>query len=147
MAVPVERQLAHGDVVAAHIVAQERLAALADPFHGPAELACGIEHQHLLGVERVLGAEPAADVADHDADLRLGQAEHVSREIVANAVRHLGRGIKRETAGAAIPETESAPRLHRADHHAIIDKLDPRHLLRAGEGGVDGDLVTGLPRK
>ena len=52
----------HGEI-AALIVAEERLAALAGPFHRPPEPPRRPGHQRELGIERVAGAEIAADVA------------------------------------------------------------------------------------
>ena len=63
LAVPVERQLGIGDAVAAMLVGEEHLAALAAPFHRAAELARGPERQAMLGILPALDAEAAADVA------------------------------------------------------------------------------------
>src|SRR6185437_5830981 len=112
LAVRIERQLGIGDDVAAMLVGEERLAALAAPFDRPAELARRPERQAMLDILPALGAEAAADIAGDDANPGVGNLEHRAGEHVAHAMGVLHIGIKREALLVRIVETERAARLH-----------------------------------
>src|ERR1700730_4247870 len=64
----IERHLGMRDIVAALIIGEERLAALADPAPWTAEPPSRPQHEDIFGVDGVLEAEAAADIADEDAD-------------------------------------------------------------------------------
>ena len=69
--VGVERELGGGDVVAAHRVGEEALAALGGPLHRPAQRPGGVGRHRVLGIEERLHPEAAADVGrDHPHLLR-----------------------------------------------------------------------------
>ncbi len=144
-ALGVEGELAEAHVVAAHVVAEERLAALAHPLDGTAELARRPQHQHMLRIERVLGTEAAADVADDDADPVVGQVEHRMGEIMLQPVRHLRHGVERQPSAGGIVEAEGAARFHRRDHDAVVDHLEARHAGRAGKARLGAGPVAAFP--
>ena len=62
-AVGVEREFGRHGEIAAHIVADEGLVAVARPFHRPADAARAPDHQREFGKEAVARAEIAADLA------------------------------------------------------------------------------------
>ena len=97
-AVLVERQLTLPDVVAAVRVRQERLAPLARPPDGAAELAGGVADQDLLGIQEQLHAEAAAHVGGHDADAVLVDVEDGLGEHRLDAPAALRVGVEREAA-------------------------------------------------
>ena len=69
------------DLVAVVAAGDEILAAPGDPLHRPARLERRRGDQHLLGIDRALGAEAAADVGHHHADLLRGQLEDGGQRI------------------------------------------------------------------
>ena len=141
LAVQGELGLAH--VVPCVLVRGDRLAALAHPLHGAAELPRRPEHEPMLGVLPALRPEGAPDVARDDADPVLGDLEDVGRQRAADAVRVLDVGVERVPVLAGVVHPERAPRLHvlgvhAGDHVAAAD--DPRGPI---EGGVGRRLVAG----
>ena len=70
IALGIQRQARARDVVAALRGGDEILGALADPFHRAAEMARRPEQHHPFRVQRVLHAEPAADIGAGDAHAR-----------------------------------------------------------------------------
>ncbi len=69
LSVVIERDFRLADVVAPVGVGEKRVAAIADPFHRPADLFCREQHQRLLRISDQLHTEAAADVVGHHADL------------------------------------------------------------------------------
>ena len=61
-ALRVERQRRFGDVVARLMVGEEDLAAAGDPFDRTADPLCRPRDQHMLGIDKILGAKAAADI-------------------------------------------------------------------------------------
>ena len=59
-----------------------------DPSHRSTHAAGQLAHSSILGIQRSLGAEAAADIADVQAHCALGQAQR-GREAAAVQVRHL----------------------------------------------------------
>ena len=125
-AVGVHAQLGVDGDVAAVVVGEEAFPALRDPAHRAAELARGIEHEHVLGIGAALHAERAADILGHDADL-IGRHLQQIGERAPQAVRALVRGMQHETAGL-IDAAERAARLER-------ERRNPRDVR-----GEPGDM-------
>ena len=134
-------------------------AASRDPLHRPARLDGGRRHQHLLGIDRALGAEAAAHVGHHHADLLRGHLEHGGQRI-AEGIRILGGGPDGERARVRVAIGEGTARLEgRAGNARVPDPLAHHHValgppllhvaeVRAhGQGGVVGPFVDrGLRR-
>ena len=142
--VGVEGDLGRGDVVAAHRVGEEALAALAGPLHRPPQRAGGEARHGVLGVEERLHPEPAADVGrDHPHLLR--RQPEVRRQDVAVAPAALGAGVDRELAVAGVPLGDAGARLHRVADHPVVDQLELDDPGGLGEGGLHRRLVAVVP--
>ena len=81
----IERQRRLRHVVARLVVGEKDLAARGDPFHRPADPPCRPQHQRVLGVGKILGAEAAADIGRDEAHRGRRHAER-ARRVVAVAV-------------------------------------------------------------
>ena len=121
--VPVQAQLGVEGDVAAMVVGKEAFPALRDPAHRAAELARGIEHEHVLGVGATLHAERATDILGNDADL-IGRHLQQIGERAFQYVRALVGGMQHETAGL-IDTAERAPRLERERGNARDMRGEP----------------------
>ena len=77
-------------VVAPMRVGKERLAAVADPFHRPADALRRPQRHHLFGIDEDLGPEAAADVGRDHAQLMLGCHPHEGRDHEPRHMRVLG---------------------------------------------------------
>ena len=130
LALVIERELGFDDEIARLIVAQERFAALDDPFHRPAELFRRPGDQRKFRIDHAAGAEIAADVAHQDADLLRRHAEH-GGEIVFQADGAAVAGINRKATGRGVECGERAARLHRHAGDALHPGLEPRHMRGA----------------
>ena len=82
----IQGQLRLAHVVARVLVGRDRLAALARPLDGAAELSGRPQDEAVLRVLPALGPEAAPDVAGDDADLVLGDLEDVGRQRGPHAV-------------------------------------------------------------
>ncbi len=142
--VAVEGELGVRDAVARVLVREDRFAALAEPLHRPAELARRPQNEAVLDVLRPLDAEAAADVADDDADRRLGDAEDIGREHAARAVRILRARVQRVAALAFVEVPDRAARLHVLRVDAAHDVAPAHHVRRAREGGIARGAVAHL---
>ena len=143
LALVVERQLGFDGEIARLVVAQERLVALDDPFHRPAELLRRPGHQRELGVDHAAGAEIAADVLHQHADFFRRHVEH-GGEIVLQPHRAAVAGIDGVAAGLRIECRERRARLHRHAGDALHPGLEPGHVGGAGKGGVGRRRVAKL---
>jgi hypothetical protein len=132
------------DIVAPLVIGEEGLAALADPAHRAAEAAGGPQHEDIFGVDGVLEAEAAADIADEDADAILVEMEGAG-EMTADAMRHLRGSEQGEAAGHIVPFADGAAGFQRRHDDAAIDDIDARDALGFGEGGIGCRAVAGLP--
>jgi hypothetical protein len=135
-AVRVQRQFGGHRQIAGLVVAQKRFRSVAGPFHRPPDAASGPDHQGELGVERTAGAEISADVVHDHADIGFRHAKYRS-EIVARPHRSAGAGVQRVFAGQRIVFTDRGARLHRHAGDALHPGLEPHHMRRGGESGID----------
>ena len=99
LAVVVERHFGVGDVVAAVRVGQERLRAVAGPFHRPADLLRRPQADDLFRIDEDLRAEAAADIGRDHAQLVLGRHADEGRDDEPRDVRVL-RGVPEREAVA-----------------------------------------------
>ena len=141
----VECQFEPRHVVAAVGVGHEGVGALGGPFDRAAELLRRPQHQDVLGVQKQLHAEPAADVAGHHPDAVFRDMEDALGQQVAQEVRALGRAPQRVGVLAGIVFADGAARLHRIDDDAVVDKLDPDPVARLGHRPLDGGAVAQFP--
>ena len=135
-AVRVERQLGADVLVAAVIIAEQRLGARRDPFDRPADAARSPDDDRLLGIDIALHAKAAADIAGDDADAAFRHVQDLMRQGLADAVHVLRAGVERVAAGAGIIIGNAAARLHRDGGEAVVEEREPRDVMRPGEGGA-----------
>ena len=126
--VGVEGDLGIADVVAGVFVGQHGFAALAGPFHGPAQLARRPGNQAVFRVLPALGAKAAAHVIGDHADPMLRNLEDVFGQCVAHPMRVLHVGPDRVSLVAFVVAGQHAARLHvvridPADHIAAADHM------------------------
>ncbi len=133
-----------GDVVAAHRVGEEALAALGRPLDRPAQRPGGERRHRVLRIEERLHAEPAADVGRDHPHL-LGLQAEIGREHVAMAPAALGAGLHGELARGRVPLGDAGARLHGVADDPVVDELQLDHLGRLGERRLDGRLVAIVP--
>ena len=97
------------DLVAPVVGRRHVVRAGGDPLDRPAELARAPAGQHLLAVDLELGAEAAAHLGGHDADLLLAQA-HLDGEDHPRDVRDLRGAPHRQLALAPLGDACRAAR-------------------------------------
>ena len=73
--VTIERQFRLGAVAAALVIGEKNLAAAGDPFDRTADPLRRPRDQHVLGIDEILRAEPAADIGRDKAQPRRLDAE------------------------------------------------------------------------
>ncbi len=139
-AVLVHRHLGDGEVVASVGVAEEVLAALADPLHRSLEALGRDRRKRIFLVAEELGPEAAADVGRNYPHLVLGDSEHVLGDAVAHAVAALRPHGQRVAVGPGVVFGDDAARLHVVGDDPVVDDLDPRDPCGADEGRVRGAL-------
>ncbi len=144
-AVPVERQLGLGDVVAALGVGHERLRALRRPLDRAAELPRRPGDDDLLGVVEDLRAEAAADVGRHHAQLVLRDVEHEGAHQQPDDVRVLAGGVERVLVGAGVVLADGRARLHGVGDEALVDEVELRHVVSVPERRLGLLPVAPLP--
>jgi hypothetical protein len=134
----IERQRGGGALVARLHVAQTGLHAAGDPTHRAAEPARRPQHQHGLGIERVLGAEAAADVARDRAHAIAFDMEDVLRDRPPDGLRLAGGAIQREAVGRRIIGADVTARLDRVLDQARDGgrELDDVGRARERRGGA-----------
>ena len=149
MAVGIERELRlHGEV-AALVIAEERFRALARPLHRPRQLACRPAHQRKFRIERVAGAEIAADVARDHAHRGLRHAED-GRELALLPHHVAASGMQHVAASASVVDADRCARLHWHAGDALHLGVERDNMCRALEGrfsrrgvadvGIDADI-------
>ncbi len=126
-------------MVAAVVVGDEAPRALVGPLHRPAERARRVRERHVLGVDRGLHAEGAADVVGADPHLFRGHAEDFG-QLALHRKHALARRGEREAPARLVVGANRRARLHRRHHHARVADREPGHVRRAGEGR--GDLCS-----
>ena len=112
------------------------LAPVLLPFHRAPKLHGGGRDHRLLGVERRLGAEAAADERRDHADRFEVALEQVGERAAAE-VRRLRRRPHREHVGGGVVAGEHGAALERHGAAAMEEHLLLEHVRRAREGGVD----------
>ena len=146
VALLVGRELGVGDVVAAVRVGEEGLAALRGPLHRPAaDLLAGPEDDALLAVDEDLGAEAAAHVGRHHAQLVLGRHADEGRDDQPVDVRVLRRDVERVALHAGVVVADRGARLERVRRQAVVGEVDPGDVGGPGDRGVGRRLVADLP--
>jgi hypothetical protein len=150
----VERELGVDRLVAALVVGEERLAAVAGPFDRPADALRRPGDQAEFRKERVAGAEIAADVARRHPHLFLGHVQDGGE--LALLPHHAARaGVQEVAAGRRVVGADRRTRVERHAGHPVHQRVEPddvggarerRHGAgRVADVGVDahvGDVVV-----
>ncbi len=115
---------------------EEMLAPVLLPFHGTAELHRRCRNHRLLGVERRLGAEAAADERRDHAD-RFEIALEQIGERAAAEMRRLRRRPHGEHVGTSIVAREHRAAFERHGAAAMHEHLVLEHMRGVLEGRID----------
>ena len=122
------------DVLVPGLGAREQiLPAIADPFHRATQLPGERRDRDLLGIERALHAEPAADIGGDHPDAVRRDPEQLG-ERLADHARDLGRGPEREGARAGLPLGEARSILDGDGGMPMKAEAVSHHDRRAREG-------------
>ena len=114
---------------------EKMLAPVLLPFHRTPKLHGGGRNHRLLGVERRLGAEAAADERGDHADRFEIALEQVGERAAAE-VRRLGRRPHGEHVGCRVVVGEHGAALERHGAAAMEEHLLLEHVRGGGEGRV-----------
>ena len=132
-------------MIAAVRVGEERLGAVANPFHRPADALRRPQRHDFLGIDENLRAEAAADIGRDDAQLVLRRHADEGGDDQPRHVRIL-RGVpQRERAGAGIVIADRGARLDRVRHQAVVDDVELGDVLGRLERGIDRLGVAEMP--
>ena len=135
-----------GHAAAAHCAppvhgSREILLARGDPAHRPPQRAGRDGNHDVLGIDRGLHAERAADIRGHDPHAVRRQPQH-ARVVVARPVWRLGPCPDRQPLPARVPCGDGRAALQRCGRHARVPDRDLGGRRRAGE---DSCRITALP--
>ena len=139
----VEGELRADHQVAALIVGQERLGAVAGPLHRLADDLGRDADQGELGIERVARAVIAADVARDHPHL-VGRHRQRTGQRALHPDRAAGARVQREAPGGGVVMAGGGARLHRHAGAALYPGIELRGLRGLGEGGFGRRLVAGI---
>ena len=125
------------------------LAPVAEPLDRPAQSERDRGQADILGIERRLGAEPAADIRRRHPDAAARQRQDLGQR-VAQYARHLGGDAEVEQPRAPVVARHRAPGLQRQRRLAVHPEAPadadrrPRHRLvhRAAREAAGGDHVA-----
>ena len=143
MTVGIERQFRLHREIAALIVAQESFAALAGPLDRASQPPRRPAHQREFRIERVAGAEVAADVARRDTHRGLRHAED-DRELALLPHHIAAAGMQRVAAAAHIVDADRGARLHRYAGDALHLSVERNDMRSALECRLGGGRVTDI---
>ena len=132
-------------LIAAVIIRNKGLGAVAAPFHRIVERARGEGHRYGLGIHFAADAEAAAGVVRDDAHLVHRQFQQVLRKRRLQAPPALARRIDRERALRLVPQGGDHARLHRACDEPVVHEIDADALRRFGELRLHVGLVAIFP--
>ncbi len=112
------------------------LAPILDPFDRTAQAQRRERDEHVFGIQLATDSEPAPGMTFLQMD-RLGRAREDAREVIARAVRHLGRAIELEHVGRRVITRQRAARLQRHAGVPADGKLERHHMRGLAERRVD----------
>ena len=98
----------------------------------------------MLGIDEILGAEPAADIGRDEPHRRRRDAQRVGGA-VAGRMDALARDIGGVSAAVAHPRADHAARLDRIGDDPMIVELQLDDMRRSGERRVDRGGIAGPP--
>jgi hypothetical protein len=126
-------------------VGEKRLAAVGDPFDRPADFLRRPQAHHFFRVDEDFRAEAAADIGRDHPQLVLRRHADKSRDDQPRHVRILGGVPQGEAVAATIVFADRGARLHGVRHQAVVDEVEPGHVLRRFERRLDGFAVAEMP--
>ncbi|HEX4617447.1 MAG TPA: hypothetical protein VH230_16220 [Stellaceae bacterium] len=115
----VERQPSLRTAIAALRPADEFLAPLGDPLDRPPEPPRRPQDQHPFGIEKILHAEPAADIGCGQLNALGRQPEHRLGELIADAVDALSGQQQVEATGGRVIIADHAGPAHRVGVRSV----------------------------
>ena len=140
----VEREFGFSALAPALVVGQEGFGARGRPAHGTAQPPGRPEQQRIFRIVEILDAEAAAHILRDEAHPP-GLDAQARRHMVAVDVQVLAGKPQRIAAFLRVIEAGRAPRLHRVDDHAVVQKRDPDPVGGAGECCFHGLAVARPP--
>ena len=106
------------------------LAAVFDPFDRAAQPQAGGRNRDFLRIQHELGAEAAADIRRHDANVVLVEPQQPHQE-GAHLVGELGRRPQRQPVLVGVIDRDGAAAFHRMRAAAVLLEADARAMRRA----------------
>lgn len=106
-------------MVACLMVAEEALAAAGDPFDRTGDPPRRPRHQHVLGIDEILGPEATADIGSDKPHCGRSHTQCAS-SVVPCRMDALARDMSDILAAKSIPMANDAARLHWIDDDAVI---------------------------
>ena len=126
----IQREFRIGGQIARLIVAEERLAAFAGPFHRATDAPSGPGHQREFRIGRATCAEIATDIVHNHAHVIVRDTKHNGR-VVTRAHRAAGAGVQRVAPGRRIIFADRGAWLHRHTGDALHRGAEA-HDMRSG---------------
>lgn len=136
-----EREPCLGNDVAALIIGEKGLGAVAVPFHRAADAPCRPGHHHLLGIDVAQKSEGAADIVSAGAD-PLGRHAEAGRDGLLDAHRALAAGDDGVDVLVFVIAADRRARLHVCRCHALIAESLRNDEIGAGEGSCDRCVIA-----
>jgi hypothetical protein len=140
----VERKLGVDGEVAALIIAEESLAALAGPLDRPADPARRPDEEGIFGIEKVARAKVPAHVVADAAHLLRRDPENLGEIGPQLGDAAAASRVERVMTARGVIIGSCAARLHRHAGDALYPGIEPHNMRRARERGGGGRLVANL---
>ena len=141
----VEGELHVGLMVAPVRVGDEGFGPIRGPLDWPPDLSRRPQNRRFLLVDEDLGPESATYVGSDDVQLVFGCDLDEGGQHEAVDVRVLARQAQGVVAGRGVVASDRGPRLHRIRDEPVVDEVEARHVVGAGEGVVRRRAVADLP--
>src|SRR5438105_6244775 len=139
-ALGVERKLDLGGQIAALIVAEKCLAAIAGPFHRPLHAPRCPQHQGKFWKQRILRAEIAPDIEGDHADAFWFHPED-SRDLALLADHTAAARMQHITIALRLVVSDSGARLHRHAGDALDRSFEAHYVGGPGKSPLGLDTI------
>ena len=112
---------------------QEFLHPLGTPLQRALEFSRAKSKHHVFRVEAGLHAKAAADIADQNAHLVVGDAENLRAQGIAKPGRRLAAHAQRDAAGCLVVARQNRTRLDRARRDTLVHEVEHHDVRRLVE--------------